>query len=116
MMYPKPTPRGKHARKPIPFRSSRRKNEMVARRILVEKVLRERPKCEFPICESPSSAVHEPISRARGGSILDESNALALCGFHHSWCHEHPREATNLGMIRSRWTVVPAAPYDWAKS
>lgn len=116
MMFPKPAPLHKKARKPIPFRSTRRQREMVARRILVAKILRERPVCEFPGCHSPSTAVHEIVLRSRGGSILDESNCLAVDGYHHSWLHHHPREATNLGMIRSRFAVVDTPPYDWAQA
>lgn len=115
-MYPKPAPLHKKARKPIPFRSTRRQREMVARRILVQKILRERPVCEYPGCHSPSTAVHEVILRSRGGSILDESNCLAVDGYHHRHLHEHPREAEQLGMIQHRFTVVADPPYDWAEA
>lgn len=46
--------------------------------------------------------VHEPLTRARGGSITDPDNGVLLCRRHHEWTHAHPREALELGLLRSR--------------
>ena len=89
--------------KPMRYRSKKREREMVARRVLVAKILTERPRCEFPDCGYPSTAVHEPLTRARGGSILDETNVLALCLLHHTWTHDNPAAAKSLGLLRHSW-------------
>jgi hypothetical protein len=52
-------------------------------------------------CARLASEVHEPLTRARGGSILDENNAVAICRICHSWIHEHPREAAMVGLLLS---------------
>lgn len=43
----------------------------------------ERPKCYVPWCPLPADDVHEPLTRARGGSITDPANARPLCRGHH---------------------------------
>jgi 5-methylcytosine-specific restriction protein A len=74
------------------------------RRPLVAAILEERPVCER--CHAARSEdVHELLSRARGGSILDESNLAALCRKCHSWITTHPTEATAEGWLRSRWSA-----------
>ena len=60
-------------------------------------------KTGWPQCDQPSTEIHERLSRARGGSILDESNCVALCHEHHRWTTDHPAEATKLGLLKSRW-------------
>lgn len=92
---------------------------MVKRRALVAEVLLARPRCEFNRemsgakcriegracngydCPNPSMQVHELFTRARGGSILDPSNCLALCNEHHRWVHDNPSAATALGLLVS---------------
>jgi hypothetical protein len=74
---------------------------MVQRRALVAEVLLARVRCEFPNCNSGSEQVHEPLTRARGGSILDLSNTVVLCNDHHRWVHDNPSAATALGLLVS---------------
>jgi hypothetical protein len=106
--------------------SERRQGLVSERRALVERVLAQRPTCEAPShlraivhglpredqdevvgalrASGPycrSSEVHEVLSRARGGSIVDESNVMALCHIHHAWVTAHPRLATMAGLMRS---------------
>ncbi len=52
------------------------------------------------ICQGKAVDIHEPLTRARGGSILDVDNTVALCRSCHDWIHEHPREATQLGLLK----------------
>ena len=52
------------------------------------------------ICQGKTVDIHEPLTRARGGSILDVDNTVALCRSCHDWIHEHPREATGLGLLK----------------
>lgn len=46
---------------------------------------------------------HEPLSRGRGGSIVDRENVLMVCRRHHSWLHSHPVEAHGLGLLVHSW-------------
>ncbi len=54
-------------------------------------------------CTLNATEVHEVLSRARGGSILDEENCLILCHTCHAWVTTHPRLATMAGLLQSRW-------------
>ncbi len=101
-------------RTPLAKQSAKRKTEQAARRKLVTRLLHERPRCQagpLIIAEQPgfrcggwSVDIHEPLTRARGGSILDEDNAIALCRLCHDWIHEHPEPATRLGLLQHSWT------------
>lgn len=53
-------------------------------------------------CSGPVDP-HEPLTRARGGSITDSANIVFLCRRHHSWVHQHPREAHGLGLLVHSW-------------
>ena len=44
---------------------------------------------------------HELLSRGRGGDYLDPENVTTLCRAHHDWCHDHPLEATAVGLLKS---------------
>jgi hypothetical protein len=80
------------------------------RRALVVRLLEERPWCE--VCQSlkasenpdaivcRSADIHEILTRARGGSILDESNLLAVCRAHHMRIHRSPTWAAERGFLR----------------
>lgn len=46
--------------------------------------------------------LHEIVSRARGGSIVDPENVVPLCREHHRWVTEHPLEAEKLGLSRRK--------------
>jgi hypothetical protein len=68
---------------------------------------------QFPICQrcgrEAAVDVHEPLTRARGGSILDPQNAVTLCRYDHSWVHEHPAQATAEGWLQNSWEPDSAA-------
>lgn len=107
-------------------RSQKMQVRYVERRALVERLLRERPRCEFPTaaagmvvrdgtgstyddgrrCTRPSEHLHEKLTRARGGSIMDETNIMLLCSLHHSWVHSNPAHATDLGLLVPSWGVT----------
>ena len=83
------------------FRSRKREAEYRQRRPLVGLLLAERPVCER--CQAArSTECHELLSRARGGSILDETNIVCLCSPCHFWITTHPAAATADGWLRSR--------------
>ena len=99
--------------KPLAKQSPKRKREQSERRRLVEHVLRTRPRCEAGalisttqpgfVCGGYSVDVHEPLTRARGGSIVDEYNTVSLCRRCHDWIHAHPAEALSVGLLRNSW-------------
>ena len=118
----------KRSRKPLPFRSAKRAAIADERRAFVARILRERPQCEArhylrPIvgqltgidqdrvlaalrgCTWQSSEVHELLSRARGGSIVEDANVASLCHICHAWVTTEPRLATMAGLQRSRWSA-----------
>jgi hypothetical protein len=74
-----------------------------ARRELVGQVLAERPQCEFTACRARSQDCHEILTRARGGSILDRLNIVALCREHHDWVGAHQALAESMGLLRHSW-------------
>ena len=84
------------------FRSLKTQRAYVQRRTLVAQLLADEPICQR--CSSArSTEVHELLSRARGGSILDPKNCVALC----SACHRHITQNPSIGRIegwsRNSW-------------
>lgn len=60
-------------------------------------------RCTWPGgCVNEACDPHEPLTRARGGSIVDLDNIVLLCRDHHDWIDQHPTEATALGMLVSQ--------------
>ena len=57
--------------------------------------------CEarLAMCSGVATDWHERLSRARGGSITDLSNAVGLCRPCHQFLTEHPIEAVELGFM-----------------
>lgn len=84
------------------FRSKKREAIYRKRRPLVEQLLAERPICER--CgTNPSTEIHEVVTRARGGSILDPANLRALCRACHRWVTEHPAKSHEEGFMAHSW-------------
>jgi hypothetical protein len=54
-------------------------------------------------CYRTASDVHEIKTRARGGSIFEPENCLAVCRKAHDWIHANPALATPLGLLASQW-------------
>lgn len=87
-------------------RAALMKNERVP---LVLEQLAARPTCEAAIvtvCTGRSEHLHEPLTRARGGSITDVANTVAVCHPCHRWIHAHVYEATQLGLLRPSWEAT----------
>jgi hypothetical protein len=86
-------------RRGTPLRHQSRKRSALARkrRQHVTEYLAAHPRCVR--CEMPADDVHEPLTRARGGSILDDANSLPVCRSCHSWIHGNVAEATVLGWL-----------------
>lgn len=97
-------------------RSAKKEAEYRIRRPLVARLLGERPWCEAcPVYAShdgkityvrrPSVDIHEIVRRSQGGSILDESNLMAVCRECHRRIGNHPQEAFDLGLAKHGWTL-----------
>lgn len=56
----------------------------------------------------PASDLHELLTRARGGSIVDPANIVHVCRTCHTWITEHPVDAAKLGLVRWSWEGPPA--------
>lgn len=68
------------------MRARSRKTESVyrlERRPLVAALLAEPTVCPVVGCTSVADSPHEPATRARGGSITDPGNVVALCWEHN---------------------------------
>ena len=86
------------------------------RRPLVARLLEERPWCERcskapdfdgvnevgPYGMNRSTEIHEKLTRARGGDILDEDNCVALCQECHNFIHSNIAKATEEGWLIRR--------------
>lgn len=85
------------------FRSAKRAREYRTQRVpLVAAMLDERPICEC--CNAArSTEVHELLSRARGGSITDHGNCVALCHDCHHWIGTNPTIALAEGWLQNSW-------------
>ena len=104
-----PGPERRSRLKPM---SEKRKKVSVARREFVADILSHRTRCEAGVlvrsrdiehrCFGYSTDVHEVLTRARGGDILDPMNVKAICRRCHDWIHEHPADALDLGLLAVR--------------
>lgn len=82
---------------PLRAVSAARAAENRLRRKIVDQLFPERPVCFRPGCYQWADDVHEPLTRARGGSIVDPDNMCPLC----RTCH---------GLV----TFAPESELDWA--
>lgn len=118
------TSRGRLKRR-TPLKPMSKKRRLVAskRAKMVNEELQKRPVCEAgPVireyrhrkfghadaqrlsdswgCHGWAKDIHEPLTRARGGDILDPHNTVAVCRNCHDWIHSHPKAATQLGLLK----------------
>ena len=84
-------------------RSKRMARLYVQRRKLVAEML-EDAMCAARLqgCTGRATEVHERLSRARGGSILDRDNCVGLCHMCHREITERPAWAAEHGWSLSR--------------
>ena len=69
---------------------------------LVAALLEQHPTCQR-CTTARATEIHELKSRARGGSILDETNLAALCHTCHAWITTHPAQAHAEGWLHHSW-------------
>ncbi len=99
-------------RTPLRSVSAKRAKVQRQRQMMVRKELARRELCEAgamiqfgghrSLCAGLAVDLHEPLTRARGGSILDPVNTVAVCRSCHDWIHTHPKAAAEVGLLRSR--------------
>lgn len=65
-------------------------------------------------CHGWAVDIHEPLTRARGGSIVDPSNMVAVCRACHDWIHNNPATATTAGLLVSAYNMTYADARDQA--
>lgn len=90
-------------------RSRKTQRRYVQRRALVAELLLYPVVCQVPWCTSLATDPHEPLTRARGGSILDLENVILICRAHHDEIHDEAPWAYELGFLISSWTPLPHA-------
>jgi hypothetical protein len=96
--------------------SAKRQAENRERRAMVAAMFGgETPLCWVPWCNAWADDLHEPLSRARGGSITDPGNAFPLCRPHHDQVTFRPEKselgwAYELGLLVHSWDAPAGGP------
>ena len=91
-------------RRGLRSQSKKRQAENRLRRQVVAETFGERPPCAVPSCSRWADDVHEPLTRGRGGSIVDPANMVPLCRPHHDEItFTEPRWAYDLGLLVHSW-------------
>ena len=96
------------------YRSAKKEAEYRLRRPLVKKLLEQYPYCQackvfaehdgkVVFSQNQSVDIHELVRRSQGGSILDESNLMAVCRPCHNRIGRYPQLAFDLGLSRHHW-------------
>jgi hypothetical protein len=89
--------------------SARRRAENRERREVAHATFGDTPPCAAPNCGRLADDVHEPLTRARGGSITDPSNMVPLCRECHRVVQLGPQWAYDLGLMVHSWDGGDAA-------
>lgn len=85
-------------------RSPKTARKYVPRRGLVADLFLYPTICEVPWCDQRATDPHEPLPRARGGSILDRDNVRLICRPHHGEIHDtEPGWAYEHGFLKRSW-------------
>lgn len=81
---------------------NRERRDVVSEMMAIDRTCRG--KALFPqiVCSGMMHG-HEIKPRGRGGSIVDKSNIVLVCFSHHRYLHDHPDEATRLGLLKHAW-------------
>ena len=93
-----------HRRTPLRHRSAKTAQIYVTRRQIVAELFACPQVCEVPWCTSTATDPHEPLTRARGGDILDPGNIRKVCGY-HNWLFGQAEEPWmyELGFLVHSW-------------
>ena len=83
-------------RKPLRRVSLKRAKQLREYLKVRNEYLSENNFCE--VCGRPAQDLHHRSGRI-GEKLTDKANFMALCRLHHTWIHEHPKEARSLGWL-----------------
>jgi hypothetical protein len=87
--------------------SAKRARQNRERRAMVAALYPERPHCARHGCPSMADDLHEPLTRARGGSITDPDNQVPLCRPCHDEVTFAPEStlgwAYDAGLLKHSW-------------
>lgn len=87
--------------------SARRVKENRERRAMVTRLYPERPRCACG-CGRLADDLHEILSRARGGSIVDPANCVPLARVCHDKATNEDPRFYRLGLVMHSWEAVAA--------
>lgn len=94
-------------RTPIKPMSKKRAKENRERRAVFTAIYTYRPRCAVPGCPRLADDIHEPLTRARGGSITDPDNGVPMCREHNDMLSSTPESklawAYKLGLLKHSW-------------
>ncbi len=79
---------GLKRKKGLRFRSKKTARKYVKRSALVAELMLYPQVCEVGGCGRVATDPHEPLTRARGGDILDRANITLICFEHHREIHD----------------------------
>jgi hypothetical protein len=101
-----PMPRGKGLDRSAPIRqqSAKRKQANRERRAMANAMFPDgAPPCIVPWCGQWADDLHEPLTRARGGSIVEPDNAVPTCRRHNSELTGEPPWGYELHLLVHEW-------------
>lgn len=99
--------------KPLRPRSAKTQRLYVTRTALVAQLFLYPTRCEVPGCTRRATDPHEPLTRARGGSVIDLDNITLICRQHHNEIHDkEPAWAYDLGFLINSWDGQQPPPGD----
>lgn len=81
----------------------RRRANRVRAAVIADLGLERGPGCEVPWCAEPWQDGHEPLTRARGGSITDRANTKLVCRTHNEELTREPQWGYDLGFLIHSW-------------
>lgn len=91
-------------RTPLRAVSLRRQRENRERRQVIAAAHTDGPViCVVPWCDRIGDSPHEPLTRARGGSITDPDNIVLICWPHNQELTLEPEWGYQLGLLKHSW-------------
>lgn len=107
-VYGNSTSEVKKANKPIADKSAKRKELDKEYRKLVKKMLSESNACEVksPVCTGKAEGLHH-VQKRTAKNMLDRSNLKRCCNHCNQWIEEHPLEALEIGVSKSKHISSP---------
>ena len=83
-----------------PVSAGRRRENRERRAMARERFPEMNPRCIVPWCTRPADALHEILSRGRGGSITDPENTVPACNICNEELTHEPDWGYRLGLIK----------------